>query len=118
MPAESEAVVAMEKPATVAAIGERAEEEEATKRPSSGTATAGRTCTIAAENRRAWVITKCAHKLFFRTPVIAQAATKGFNEAGARHCSDSARMNAGGRWNACWSASDDGGNAARHVPRK
>jgi len=41
MPAEGEAVVAMEKPAAVAGIGERPQETARTKRPSSRTAEAG-----------------------------------------------------------------------------
>jgi hypothetical protein len=57
VPAESETVVAMEKPATVAAVGEWAEEAEATKRPSSRTAADSWTCIIAAGKCGAWVIT-------------------------------------------------------------
>jgi len=57
MPAEGEAVVAMEKPATVAEVGERAEEAEATKRPSSRTAADSWTCIIPAGKCGAWVIT-------------------------------------------------------------
>src|SRR2546428_4889271 len=48
LPARGPEVVAMEKPATVAEVGERAEEAEATKRPTSRTAAAGRTCVIRA----------------------------------------------------------------------
>ena len=52
------------------------------------------------------------------TPVIVRAATRGSNEAGARHCSDSARMTAGAHSSACWSARDDGENAARPASPK
>jgi hypothetical protein len=41
MPTEGEGVVAMEKPATLAAIGEGSQETAATKRPSSRTVAAG-----------------------------------------------------------------------------
>jgi len=55
--AESETVVAMEEPATMAAIREWAEEAEATKRPSSRTAADSWTCIIPAGKCGAWVIT-------------------------------------------------------------
>jgi len=55
--AESETVVAMEEPATVAAIRKWAEEAEATKRPSSRTAADSWTGILAAGKCGAWVIT-------------------------------------------------------------
>src|SRR5437899_7193712 len=55
----------MEKPATVAAIGEGAKETEATKRPSSRTAAACCTGIIPAEKWRAWVITSGIPGNFF-----------------------------------------------------
>jgi len=54
---ESETVVAVEEPATMAAIREWAEEAEATKRPSSRTAADSWTCIIPAGKCGAWVIT-------------------------------------------------------------
>jgi len=57
VPAESEAVVAMEERATLAAVRERAQETARTKRSSSRTAAAGGACIIRAGKRLAWVIT-------------------------------------------------------------
>jgi hypothetical protein len=57
---QGKAVVAMEKSATVAAVGERAEEAEATERASSRTAEAGPASNIAAGKCSAWVITRGA----------------------------------------------------------
>jgi hypothetical protein len=96
VPGEGEAVVAMEEPAAVATIRERPKETTATKRSSSRTAAASWRCIIRPQRWRAWVITRRRGQIFFRIPAIAPAATRGFNEVGARRCSDSARMSAGG----------------------
>jgi hypothetical protein len=65
MPAEGEAVVAVEKPAAMAGNGERPQEAATTKRPSSRTAEAGRTCDIWAGKWCAWVITSRSGERFF-----------------------------------------------------
>jgi len=96
VPAEGEAVVAVEESAAVAAIQERPQETAAAKRPASRTAAASWTYIIRPQRWRAWVITSRREQNFFRIPVIGQAATRGFNEAGARPYNDSARMSAGG----------------------
>src|SRR5438128_12598054 len=76
--AESGTVVAMEEPATVAAIGERAEEPEATRSPSSRTAAAGRACFIPAGKRRAWVITRRIGRIFFGDTCDRPGCYEGF----------------------------------------
>ncbi len=65
MPAEGAAVVAMEKSATVAAIGEGPQETATTKRPSSRTAAPSGTRIVAAGRWRAWVITSRSGERFF-----------------------------------------------------
>lgn len=96
VPQKGEAVVAVEGPAAVAAIQERPQEAAAAKRPASRTAAASRTCLLRPQRWRAWVITSRLAQIFFRIPVIGQAATRDFNEAGARRYNDSARISAGG----------------------
>jgi hypothetical protein len=97
VPGGGEAVVAMEKQATVAAIGERTGEAEATKRASSRTAAAGPASSIAAGKCGAWVITSRTAKIFLAIVAIARAATSVLREAGVRQSNDFAPTSAGGR---------------------
>src|SRR5207245_11173068 len=66
---ESETVVAMEEPATMAAIREWAEEAEATKRPQPITAADRRTCIIPAATCGQWVITSSVSYHLWAIPV-------------------------------------------------
>ena len=119
MPAEGEAVVAMEKPAAVAAIGKRSQDTAATEYPSSRTAATVWTCTVTPERGARGSSQGASAKTFFlATRVTVRAAINASNEHGGRRCNDSARMVAGARWNAYWSAKGDGGNAVKHASRE
>ena len=94
MPAEGQAMVAMEKPSTVEVLGERPQEAATTKHPSSRAAAAGWTCAITPGSRTRGSSQGASAKTFLATPAIVRAAMNGSSERGAHRCSDSARMSA------------------------
>lgn len=81
VPAEGQAVVAMEKSATVAAIGEGAKEAEAAKRASSRTAAACWRCIIPAGKWCAWVIRSRITGNFFCDSCDRPGCYEGFQRS-------------------------------------
>jgi hypothetical protein len=97
MPKEGQAVVAMEKPSTVAAVGERSAKAATTEHPSSGTLATGRTCTITAETGPRGSSQGAAAKTFSATAATVRVVMNASNEHGGPRCNDFVRMNAGVR---------------------
>ena len=107
VPGASAAVVTMEEPAAVPAVGEWPGETPATKRTLP--ATSHEISRPVARRRHARVITiKAGENIFSAIGVIVRAAMRGLNRPGDRRCSGSARSSAGAHWNGFWSGSGVG----------
>jgi activator of HSP90 ATPase len=97
MSTKSQAMVAMEESAAVAAVGERSQETAATKHSSSRTAATVCTSTLTRESGARGSSQGASTKNILATRVIARAAMNASNEHAGRRCNDSARIIAGGR---------------------
>lgn len=111
MPGEGAALVAMEEPSTVAAVGERAEKAAAAKCSPSRAAAAGWRGAARPQCSARGSSQGATPKYFSATAVTARVATNASSERGGRHCSDFALSCAGARWNVCWNGNDAGESA-------
>lgn len=114
VPARSPAVVAVEEPPAVPAVGEWPAKTPTTKRAlpatSSGVWTAG-----GSSGGRARVITIDLNKnIFSAIRVIVRAAMSCLSGVGVRRCSGSARASASARWSGFWSGSGGGDREQAH----